>query len=417
MSQSPIHKTPQTSNPPPPSSPHLHDRHIPAATPKPTSHQQILPLFHRQAFYVRLFFVIFGLLLGSALGWQNSPHSWTVAGWWGLAGTMLGLGIITMESLTLRYSISRITHVAYSIGIGMALSALVVWLTTVLFPTSSTLVSFMTLACLLTFPYMSLSIRSRTIEDARKPNPELWPLGEHATLPSKILDTSTIIDGRILDLYETGFLEGPVIIPRFVLLELHSVADSSLAWKRARGKRGLEILDRLQTVSDIDVQVTEQDFPDIPEVDHKLIKLAQHVQGKIVTNDSNLSKIAALQGVQTLNVNRLSYQLKPPVLPGDTIRVFINKEGDLDGQGVAHLDDGTMVVVDQAQAYVLKTVDIVITKFMQTHTGRILFAARLEHEQENQVSARQITPLTTESDTYSSHSLVSSGGIRKESYR
>ncbi|GJL56037.1 MAG: hypothetical protein NPIRA02_31690 [Nitrospirales bacterium] len=338
---------------------------------------------------------------------------------WGLGGLMLGLSILAIESIMFRYPASRIIQVAQSAGIGILLASLFVWLVTIFFPASSTLVSIATLASLLAFPYLTLSIRSRTPEDAPQPTPECWPwpLAEHTSPSIKILDTSTIIDGRILDLSETGFLEGPVIIPRFVLLELHSVADSSQAWKRARGKRGLDILHRLQTLADIDVHVSEQDFADIPEVDHKLIKLAQQVEGKIVTNDWNLSKVAALQGVQTLNVNRLSYQLKPPVLPGDTIRVFINKEGDLDGQGVAHLDDGTMIVVDQARAYVQKTVDIVITKFMQTHTGRILFAARLEHEPDNQLSANHTSAFTPESGAYSHHALASAGGTRKESYK
>ncbi|WP_447970587.1 PIN domain-containing protein [Nitrospira sp. M1] len=419
MSKAPLHTTPQTSKPSTSTSSNSHDHPMNATKSEPASTHQPPRIFHRQTIYLRLPFVVLGFLLGSALGWQIHPHNWSMVLGCGLGGLMLALTILAIESITFRYPASRIIQVAQSAGIGVLLASLFVWMITILFPASSTLVSFMTLASMLAFPYLTLSIKSRTPENTPQPSPEPWPwpLEEQATLPVKILDTSTIIDGRILDLYETGFLEGPVIIPRFVLLELHSVADSSQAWKRARGKRGLDILHHLQTLANIDVQVSEQDFADVPEVDHKLIKLAQHVHGKIVTNDWNLSKVAALQGVQTLNVNRLSYQLKPPVLPGDTIRVFINKEGDLDGQGVAHLDDGTMVVVDQARAYVQKTVDIVITKFMQTHTGRILFAARLEHEPDNPLSASHTSSLTPESRTYSRHSLVASGGTRKESYR
>lgn len=416
MNTSLIYKSPQTRQPLTPPSSNLHEDPMSRPTPETAKNHLLFRMYLQQSPYLFLPFVLLGFLLGSAFGWQNYPHSWTIALWWGLAGSMLGLGIITIESMTLRFPASRIIHVAQSVGIGMVLASMFIWITTLLFPTSSTLASFMALASLLACPYLTYSIRSRIQEDAPGFIRELWPLGAQTTFPLKIFDTSTIIDGRILDLYETGFLEGPVLIPRFVLLELHSVADSSQAWKRARGKRGLEILHRLQTISDIEVQVTDQDFPDIPEVDHKLIKLAQHTQGKIVTNDWNLSKVAALQGVQTLNVNRLSYQLKPPVLPGDTIRVFINKEGDLDGQGVAHLDDGTMVVVDQARAYVQKTVDIVITKFMQTYTGRILFAARLEHEQKHTLNSHHRIPLKPDSEEYSDHSLVGSGGTRKESF-
>ncbi|GJL63007.1 MAG: hypothetical protein NPIRA04_16610 [Nitrospirales bacterium] len=416
MNTSPIYKNPQTSQPSTSSSSNLHENPMGMPTSETAKNHLPLRMVFRHSPHRYLSFVLLGLLLGSAVGWHIAPHSWTIVLLWGFAGITLGLGIITIEYMSLRFPAFRIVHVAQSVGIGMVLASMFIWIATLLFPTSSTLVSFMTLASLLACPYLTHSIRSRTQEEPPGLTRELWPLRAQTTFPLKILDTSTIIDGRILDLYETGFLEGPVLIPRFVLLELHSVADSSQAWKRARGKRGLEILHRLQTISDIEVQVTDQEFPDISEVDHKLIKLAQHVKGKIVTNDWNLSKVAALQGVQTLNVNRLSYQLKPPVLPGDTIRVFINKEGDLDGQGVAHLDDGTMVVVDQARAYVQKTVDIVITKFMQTHTGRILFAARLEHERANTLSTYQSTLLKSDSEEYSNHALVGSGGTRKESY-
>ena len=333
----------------------------------------------KHAMIFRLFYVLLGFLLGSIFGWQSEPYSWQIALGWGFTGGILGLGVIAIERVTQRFPASDVFQMAQSVTIGILMAFMVSWLMNIIFPTTSYLASFLSLASLLAFPYLTLTIRSRELEDTRPQNAEPWlfDIERSQNFPPKILDTSTIIDGRILDLYETGFLEGPVCIPRFVLRELHYIADSSQPWKRARGKRGLEVLSQLQAIPDIDIQITEKDFPHIPEVDHKLIKLAQHIRGKIATNDWNLAKIASVEKIQTLNVNRLFHQLKPPVLPGEVIRVFINKEGDLAGQGVAHLDDGTMIVVDQARDYVQETVDVVITKFMQTQSGRILFGSRL----------------------------------------
>ena len=163
----------------------------------------------------------------------------------------------------------------------------------------------------------------------------------------KILDTSVIIDGRIADICETGFLEGTLVAPQFVLRELQQVADSSDSMKRNRGRRGLDILAKIQKMSGVHVEIVETDFPEIREVDLKLIELARRMSGKIVTNDFNLNKVAQLRGVPVLNINELANSLKPVVLPGEVLRVFVIKEGKESGQGVAYLDDGTMVVVDQ----------------------------------------------------------------------
>ena len=189
----------------------------------------------------------------------------------------------------------------------------------------------------------------------------------------KILDTSVIIDGRIADVCETSFVDGMLIVPQFVLRELQLVADSSDPMKRNRGRRGLDILARMQKMSNITVQIVEEDFPQVREVDLKLIELARLYEGKIVTNDFNLNKVAQLQGVPVLNINELANSLKPVVLPGEIMRVFILKEGKEYNQGVAYLDDGTMVVVDNAKKMISKTIDISVTSVLQTTAGKMIF--------------------------------------------
>ncbi|MGH8633459.1 MAG: PIN/TRAM domain-containing protein [Burkholderiales bacterium] len=190
---------------------------------------------------------------------------------------------------------------------------------------------------------------------------------------SKVLDTSVIIDGRVADICEAHFLDGNILIPQFVLRELQLVADSSDPLKRQRGRRGLEVLSRLQKLPHLDVRIVDDDFPQIAEVDMKLIELAKRVGAKIVTNDFNLNKVATVQGIDILNVNQLANALKPVVLPGETMRVFILREGKEYNQGVAYLDDGTMVVVDGARRLINKTVDIIVTSVHQTTAGKMIF--------------------------------------------
>lgn len=203
---------------------------------------------------------------------------------------------------------------------------------------------------------------------------------------AKILDTSVIIDGRVADVCEASFLEGTLILPRFVLHELQMVADSADPLKRQRGRRGLEVLERLQRLPQLDIEVAEDDFPDVPDVDMKLIELARRYDAKIVTNDFNLNKVASLQGLEVLNVNQLANALKPVVLPGEAMRVFILREGKEPNQGVAYLDDGTMVVVDGARRMINKTIDVTVTSVHQTSAGKMIFG-RLDERSETPRSA------------------------------
>jgi uncharacterized protein YacL len=189
----------------------------------------------------------------------------------------------------------------------------------------------------------------------------------------KLLDTSVIIDGRISDLCDTAFIEGTLVVPQFVLKELQLIADSADPLKRQRGRRGLDILDHLQKSSQVSVMITEMDFPDIRDVDSKLIELAKRMDAKIVTNDLNLNKIARLQGISVMNINELANALKPVVLPGEQMRVFIIKEGKEKDQGVAYLDDGTMVVVDNSRRMIGQNIDVTVTSVLQTTVGKMIF--------------------------------------------
>jgi len=198
----------------------------------------------------------------------------------------------------------------------------------------------------------------------------------------KILDTSVIIDGRIADVAETGFLGGALIIPNFILNELQQVADSPDSSKRQRGRRGLDMLQRLRNNSKLDIQIVETDFPAVKEVDLKLIELGMQLDAVIVTNDFNLNKVSQLRGVAVLNINELANALKPVVLPGEAMRVFILKEGKEYNQGVAYLDDGTMVVVDNARRLIGKTADIAVTSVLQTTAGKMIFGRLWEDKDE-----------------------------------
>jgi uncharacterized protein YacL len=209
--------------------------------------------------------------------------------------------------------------------------------------------------------------------------------------------TSVIIDGRIADITETGFVEGPLLIPQFVLGELQHIADSSDPVKRTRGKRGLEVLHHIQKQANVDVRIVDTDYPSVKEVDSKLIELAKEVHGKILTNDSNLNKVAELQGIEVLNINELANALKPVVLPGEEMNVKILKEGKEMGQGVAYLDDGTMIVVDNGRRQIGKTIDVVVTSVLQTPAGRMIFARLMKEEASRESKGKDIYyPLDSE---------------------
>lgn len=229
--------------------------------------------------------------------------------------------------------------------------------------------------------YLGVSLGWRAGQDI---DPSVFKLSnESSTVEQnhKLLDTSAIIDGRIADIGKTGFIEGSFIVPQFILHELQHIADSPDSQKRMRGRRGLEILQRMQHNADLEITITDQDFPQINEVDRKLIALANKLEAKIITNDYNLNKVAELQGVSVLNINQLANALKPVVIPGEVMKVKVIKEGTEPGQGVAYLDDGTMVVIENARRHLGSSVEVSVASILQTAAGRMIFT-KLKEEVE-----------------------------------
>jgi len=252
--------------------------------------------------------------------------------------------------------------------------------------------SFLEYSALLGFGYVGVTLGSRKF-GALKPGSLSRLLGVSSGGPSvhadgKLLDTSVLIDGRIAEICEAHFLEGPLLVPQFVLHELQSIADSPDGLRRQRGRRGLEVLQRIQKLQNIEVRIIEDVPGQTGEVDRKLVELALRLRAKIVTNDFNLNKVASVQGIAILNVNLLANALRPAVLPGEGMRVFILREGKEVNQGVAYLEDGTMVVVDAARRLINKTVDILVTSVHQTPAGKMIFG-RLDDRSDGSAAMKQ----------------------------
>jgi uncharacterized protein YacL len=329
--------------------------------------------------------VIFVAVFGFAAAWfrPENVQFWAAAAF-GAAGAVLA---IFLERRFARVSLKRTIGITIGVISGLFCAALVSVVLSHVGDANAEAVHFIQIVCLLVLVYFG------AVTGASKG--ELLNLGAlggvfgtetdvHST--HKILDTSVIIDGRIADIAETGFLDGVMVIPQFVLHELQMVADSQDSQKRTRGRRGLDVLQRIQKMTNVTVRIAEEDFPNVPEVDMKLIELAKAYNCKIVTNDFNLNKVAQVRGVEVLNINELTNSLKPVVLPGELMRVFILKEGKEYNQGVAYLDDGTMVVVDNARRMISKTIDISVTSVLQTTAGKMIFG---KFDERNQTAATQ----------------------------
>ena len=331
----------------------------------------------------RAIFVLLSGLAGVAL--FNRGDAAEVSYWlYGLViGVCTGGLIVSVEYVLRNVSFGIIIGGTGGLTVGLLLTGVVEWVGGEIFDVQTFLFHISGLVFLLGFPYLGLVLGARFGKE-KLPSPEqkFFELNGN-TLSPKLLDTSVVIDGRVADLCETGFLEGTFLVPNFVLDELQHIADSSDSLKRARGRRGLDILNKIQKMADVDVRILDEDFPHIKEVDAKLVVMAKKMNAKIMTNDLNLNKVAELQGVRVLNINELCNALRPVVLPGETIRVFVLKEGKEVGQGVAYLDDGTMIVVDNARRYIGKNVDVVVTSVLQTTAGRMIFT-RLREETERE---------------------------------
>lgn len=300
----------------------------------------------------------------------------------GLIGLVLGVGTILFELRIRRASLKTLIGAATGSILGIVGAALIGTLLTPQ-PWDQPIKSFVVICLVMFMAYVGLLVGA-----AKGDYIDLSALGgilseKGAKQSYKILDTSVIIDGRVADIAEAGFMGGVILIPQFVLRELQQIADSSDSAKRNRGRRGLDILQRIQKNSNLEVQIYDADFPQVKEVDLKLIELGKQLNAPIVTNDFNLNKVAHLRGVEVLNINELANALKPVVLPGEIMRVFILKEGKEYNQGVAYLDDGTMVVVDNARRQIGKNVDMVVTSVLQTTAGKMIFGRVEESRSES----------------------------------
>ncbi len=331
---------------------------------------------------LRATLVVLCIVLGLALFSDGSGQEsdWLLAGGVGLLVAAIALGV----EYTLREAKPGVLlGGAAGLTAGLLVAGIAAWAVAVTIPAfeSVPVLGFLFLA---TFPYLGLIFGIKIFSAAGiLGQPETAAADRHASVSNKILDTSVIIDGRVADLCETGFLEGTFVLPQFILNELQHIADSSDQLKRGRGRRGLDVLAKIQKMVDIEVSIIDEDFPHIKEVDSKIVMLAKKLNAKVITNDLNLSKVAELQGVRVLNINELCNALKPVVLPGEQLRVFVLKEGKEAGQGVAYLDDGTMIVVDNAKRFIGSNVTVVVTSVLQTQAGRMIFA-RLKEETEGQ---------------------------------
>jgi len=318
--------------------------------------------------FVRLLFVVVVAVTGFVIAPFNLPRDWDAG-----VGALVGASIVLFEWKLRSVSLKRLIGAAIGSILGICGAYLFALVIRSSVPAGNTQ-SFLQIMVMLLMAYVGLIVGANKGDLLN-----LAALGgifggeKQSRKSYKILDTSVIIDGRIADIAETGFLDGVIVTPQFVLRELQLVADSADSLKRNRGRRGLDILQRLQKVANLQIQIVEDDFPAVREVDLKLIELAKLYEGKIITNDFNLNKVAQLQGVEVLNINELANSLKPIVLPGETMRVFILKEGKEYNQGVAYLDDGTMVVVDNARKMIGKTIDVSVTSVLQTTAGKMIF--------------------------------------------
>ncbi len=325
--------------------------------------------------FIRILFVLVVAVVALILQPIQATGSLQIV-WNGTAGLVLGVAIVLFELRLKQVSLKRLIGAAIGSVLGILGAYLMAKVLDSAVPADegNNTVLFVQLNLMLLMTYVGLIVGANKGDMLN-----LGALGglfggeksgKHAF---KILDTSVIIDGRIADIAETGFLDGVIVIPQFVLRELQLVADSADSMKRNRGRRGLDVLQRIQKMTQLNVQILEEDFPNVREVDMKLIELGKLYDCKVVTNDFNLNKVANLHGVEVLNINELANSLKPVVLPGETMKVFILKEGKEYNQGVAYLDDGTMVVVDNAKKMISRTVDISVTSVLQTTAGKMIF--------------------------------------------
>lgn len=323
--------------------------------------------------FLRLFFIFLSCIVGYYIGSLLSGFSVKGSYMGASLGGFISLMIILLELGMKRLSIRNLSAAVFGLIFGFFMA----WIVTSvlrLIPMSLELFSSLQIVLILMFCYLGMVIAIRGKDEFNLIIPYIKFVRQDKKDDVILLDTSVIIDGRVADMLHTKFIEGRLVIPRFILRELQQIADSQDALKRNRGRRGLDILNKLQKSPEFDVHIQEDDFPDVREVDAKLVKLAKLLGGKVLTNDFNLNKVAELQGVTVLNINELANALRPVVLPGEVMDVRISKEGKEHNQGIAYLDDGTMIVIDNSRHLISQSVNVVVTSVLQTSAGRMIFA-------------------------------------------
>jgi uncharacterized protein YacL len=333
----------------------------------------------------KVLFFILGALTGFSIAYTHYDLVIAAA-----AGVLLG-AVSTGIALYLEKNIRNYTPKAFlgaAIGISAAsLSFFAVREVVSAFALPGAIAPLISAAFFLFLFYVGITIGYRKGRETEQAAAGRGRVHTRMVTETKILDTSVIIDGRIADVAEAGFISGPMIIPKFIIKELQHIADSSEPIKRVRGRRGLDVLKRMQKdIPHVSVRITNHDFPNIKEADLKLVELARRLKGIIITNDFNLNKVAALQNVKVMNLNQLSNALKPVVLPGETMSIHVVKEGKEENQGVGYLDDGTMVVVDEAKRYLGDQIEVSVTSVLQTPTGRMIFSRVKEDDSKHAVS-------------------------------
>jgi uncharacterized protein YacL len=326
---------------------------------------------------IRVFFVILSIICGYYIGSLLTDLSAQGAVLGAGIGLVIALFIILLE-VKLRYVSLRNLSVAV---FGLVFGIFMAWVLTLilrLVPMDERIYSTFQIVFTIVFCYLGMIISLKGKDEFNLVIPYVRFSREDKREQLYLLDTSVIIDGRISSICETGFLEGKLVVPRFILQELQHIADSADETRRTRGRRGLDMLNRLKKIEGTEVIVHDEAFPGIREVDAKLVRLAKVLDCRVITNDFNLNKIAKLEGVTVLNINDLANAMRPVVLPGEKMSVFIRKEGKERNQGVAFMNDGTMIVVDNARKYIGKNVNVSITSVLQTSAGRMVFASLIE---------------------------------------
>ena len=325
--------------------------------------------------FVRVFFIVLSSIVGYQIGLLIvGPSIGSAMGLlWTGAGLLLAVFLVSLEVILKKVSSRGLSAAVFGLLFGLIMARLIIS-TLDLVPIASDVLTALKSAIVVIFSYFGMIIALRGRDEFNIIIPYVRFARQDQREELIVLDTSVIIDGRIADICQTKFIEGKFIIPRFVLKELQQIADSQDPIKRNRGRRGLDVLARVQKLPSVEFKIHEEEFPDTKEVDAKLVKLAQLLGGKILTNDFNLNKVAELQGVPVLNINELANALKPVVLPGELMEARVIKEGKEYNQGVAYLDDGTMVVVEQGRTLIGQTVRVLVTSVLQTAAGRMIFA-------------------------------------------